>query len=103
MNSRPEIFIVTTVLLVPFLYYAASSIPDACAVIGVGSSGPDAQCTGKGTDTNGQKCCWTAEEGPNKGKTVCQTCTERCDAQGACITRCSPVGPAALKSTLPGL
>ncbi len=74
MQSRPEIFVVTAVLLVPFIY-ATSSIPDACAVP------PDPRFGGSDTDfcmnspeSLSAVCCWTEEDDEGIEIQVCQIC-----------------------------
>jgi hypothetical protein len=96
MYNAHAIFAVSTVLLVPFLYYV-TSIPNACAVPNEGYS-LSGDCTGKETDKNGKTCCWTAYEGPDKGKKVCQTCYEKTGTDGSYVQYCSPVKQAAFKS-----
>jgi len=98
MQSRPEIFLVTTILLVPFLY-VSSSTPDACAYPSKWLESVDCY----GDLGSGRTCCWTEDSGLNKGKKVCQTCLDFKDEEGASYTKCGPVAPAASKSPLPGL
>ena len=98
MHSVSAIFVFTTILLVPLLYYG-TSIPDVCAKPNDGYSLTD-DCSGKETDKSGKTCCWTAYEGPDKGKKVCQTCYTKQGADGSYMQSCSPVKPAAFK--LPG-
>ncbi len=102
MQSVRSIFVFSTVLLVPFLYYA-TSVPNACAEPSEGYRLGIGDCSGKETDRSGKTCCWTAYEGPDKGKKVCQTCYTKTGTDGSYMQSCSPVKPAAFKSTLPGL
>lgn len=78
MHSNSAIFAVSTILLVPFLYYAAS-MPDACAA----AHHPRyASGTCTGDDNTGKTCCWREQkEGSILGDTYCQTCTLSYDAK----------------------
>ena len=83
MQSRPEIFLVTTVLLVPFLYFS-SSIPDVCADEPswgyLESRSCGAKTTNPETELSKQTCCWKerlwTSTGPGNVTTLCQTCYE---------------------------
>jgi hypothetical protein len=96
MHSVRAVCVLSTVMLVPFLYYS-TSVPVACAVPNDGYNLTD-NCTGKETDKTGKTCCWTAYEGPDKGKKVCQTCYTKQGTDGSYMQSCSPVKPAAFKS-----
>jgi hypothetical protein len=93
MQCKPEIFLVSAVLIVPFLYYV-DSVPVACAYPPKWLQSSD--CYGE--KDSGRTCCWTEDSGANKGKKVCQTCVDFIDKEGASQTRCGPVEPAAFKS-----
>ena len=93
MNSRPEIFLITAVLLVPFLYYTTSLAHDVCALPpSSGYSHSDtcgARTTNSETGESKQTCCWKQRTGTSMGpgpeKMVCQTCSSSgnglsCDA-----------------------
>lgn len=106
MNSRPEIFLVATVLLVPFLY-ATSSIPDVCAEAQHPGYSSSASCTG--SDDTGKTCCWREKvEGSMLGEKWCQTCTTKPtpDGKGASTTCTWPKKQASAiepSGNLPGL
>ena len=89
MNTRPEIFLVTTVLLVPFLY-VSSSLPDACARP---APGIDTICLGDILGKKGEKCCWIVT-GETTQRIVCHTCWKTFNDQGS-IERCTDATPAA--------
>lgn len=99
MHSNSAIFAVSTVLLVPFLYFAASPISDVCAR-------PDASvpaiCAGDIDSKEGEKCCWKVVGG-DKSYMVCDTCWRSTNEKGWTTVTCSPPTPAAPKSPLPGL
>lgn len=91
MNSRPEIFLVATVLLVPFLYYT-SSISDACAAISAPGFRSSQNCNEKVMKEGSEKtCCWREPiEGSILGQKYCQTCTEKCSPdQKSCTETCT--------------
>ena len=81
MQSKSPIFVVTVILLVPFVY-GISSIPDVCAVPpspGYSESGTcGAKTTNPETGLSQQTCCWKQRTGTSQGPgpevTVCQTC-----------------------------
>jgi hypothetical protein len=80
MNNSPEIFLVSTILLVPFLY--GTTIPDVCAVppsSGYSTSGTcGAKTTNPESGLSQQTCCWKQRTGTSAGPgpevNVCQTC-----------------------------
>jgi len=87
MQLRSVIFVVTAVLLVPFVY-ATSSIPDACAEISSPGYQSSKDCTGDKSDSKGKTCCWRSPEGGSTlGVTYCQTCKITCDSK-QCIETC---------------
>ena len=96
MNTRPEIFLVTTVFLVPFLYFS-SSVPDVCARP---APGIDTICLGDYLSEKGEKCCWKVT-GETTSHFVCHTCWKTFNDQGS-IERCSVATPAAFNNPLPG-
>ena len=71
------IFAVSTLLLVPFLYYASSS-PYACAEPPAQGFRDSQTCAAPTTNSKGvtvQTCCWKEREYPKIGDvTYCQTC-----------------------------
>lgn len=70
MHNNSAIFAVSTVLLVPFLYYA-TSVPNACAVPPDPKYLGSLQCTSSNESGKTRvSCCWKEGE-----KTFCQTCT----------------------------
>jgi len=79
MRGRSVIFVVTAVLLVPFVY-ASSSIPDVCAVPPAPGYQDSETCgaptTNPETGETQQTCCWKERQYPKTGEvTVCQTCS----------------------------
>lgn len=79
MRSRPEIFAISIILLVPFLY--VSSIPDACAVPPSRGWWDSKNCSGGDTSMT---CCWRENvPGQTLGERYCQTCTIQKDADGS--------------------
>lgn len=60
-------FVISSLLLVPFLYYT-SSIPDACAA--PREEGWGGRSCGLSTDEKYKTCCWHEAD----GDMVCQTC-----------------------------
>src|SRR5687767_1902034 len=75
MHNNSAIFAISTVLLVPFLYYTAS-IPDACAADSRYYTSADCTSHKDGSRT----CCWREPiPGSILGQTVCQTCKQVAD------------------------
>lgn len=80
MQFRYVLFVVTAVLLIPFVY-ATSSIPDACAEVSSPGYQSSKDCTGEKSDSKGKTCCWRANEGGVLGVEYCQTCKITCDSK----------------------
>lgn len=95
MQSRPEFFLVTSVLLVPFLYIS-SSIPDACARP---APGIDTICLGDDLSEKGEKCCWKVT-GEKDSHFVCHTCWKKFNDQGS-IERCTAATTVTFNNPLP--
>jgi hypothetical protein len=87
MHNNSAIFAISTILLVPFLYYTAS-LPNACALP------PDPNFGGRGCTSKTEPgkhietCCWF-EAGTGTGliklrEKYCQTCTTPSGGQTTC-------------------
>lgn len=83
METSPKFFLISTVLLVPFVY-GISFIPDVCAVDPapgyLNSNTCGAKTTNPETGVTKQTCCWKERTGtsqaPGPEKIVCQTCED---------------------------
>jgi hypothetical protein len=72
-----SIFVVSAILLVPFLYFAASPLPDACAVPPSTGYLFSKNCSGDEQDQDkGQLCCWNEKDKQGKDQLICQVCRE---------------------------
>jgi hypothetical protein len=87
MHNNSAIFAVSTILLVPFLYYTAS-LPDACALPrDPNFDGGDCTSIKREGDKVKQTCCWFESGGTGLIKLrekYCQTCTTTDDGQQTC-------------------
>jgi hypothetical protein len=100
METKYAIFIVSTPLLIPFLYYS-TSLSDACALPPDPQWGKTGNCYFPvSSDHDIMTCCWEEPDLYNPGETVtwCQTCTttegtQVCDE--AVIKPASPTSPQA--------
>ncbi len=84
MQTRPVVFVVATVLLVPFVY-ALSYAPEVCAVPKDPNFGKTGNChfiSGGGSDDI-MECCWEEPDILNPGKTItwCQRCADSGDGE----------------------
>jgi hypothetical protein len=79
MQSRPPIFVVSAILLVPFVY-GISAIDDACAVPKDPNWGKVGNCQiiSAGGSDDIMECCWEEPDILNQGKTItwCQRCAD---------------------------
>ncbi|HEY7777510.1 MAG TPA: hypothetical protein VIA09_03125 [Nitrososphaeraceae archaeon] len=75
MQRRPVIFVVATVLLVPFVY-GFSVVPDICALPPDPKWGKQGDCWYPEKNSDIMICCWEIPDPKNPGKTqtACQTC-----------------------------
>ncbi|MDP9488595.1 MAG: hypothetical protein M3P28_00110 [Thermoproteota archaeon] len=90
MDSIRPIFVFSTVLLVPILYYVAS-IPDACARPGSPGYYSSQNCSGSLLSKEGRTCCWREPiPGSILGEKVCQTCKEEAKPGGVISETCGP-------------
>jgi hypothetical protein len=73
MQSKPPIFVVAVILLVPFVY-VFSIIPDVCAAPRDPNWGVSGDCFTE--DSGDMMCCWDEPDLNNPGETItwCQTC-----------------------------
>lgn len=97
MHSKYAIFMVSAVLLVPFVY-ATSSLPYVCAVPASGDYVTSKDCSGTLEGEGIRTCCWEKD-----GAIQCQSCQRSTDKDGDPVLFCGPVVfPGSLRPGLSG-
>lgn len=83
MQIKPPIFVVTVILLVPFVY-GFSIIPDVCAAPKDPNWGKSGNCVVE--DSGDMMCCWDEPDLNNPGEFI--TWCQNCESNGE---NCGPV------------